>query len=56
MKGESSGAAFRKACQEFEVWWATAVKRLPAHEAWNPNIEPLTKNIARLAFLEGRGL
>lgn len=56
MRGEPGGAAFRKACEEFEQWWQAGCAHLSPSEKSHPEVEAACKRIARLAFLEGKGL
>lgn len=56
MHGEPRGAAFRKACEEFEQWWKSGSAHLSPSEKSHPEVEAACKRIARLAFLEGKGL
>lgn len=56
MRGEPTGAAMRLACQDFEKFWSESVKNQPRGKFINLEIEERCKNIARIAFLEGRGV
>ena len=56
MLSEPHGAAMRKACEEFERFWESGVKNQPRGRFINVEIEEQCKKIARMAWLEARGL
>jgi hypothetical protein len=56
MRREPPGAAMRHACEDFEKFWASAIAGQPRGKLVNPEVEETCKRIARLAFLEGKGL
>lgn len=56
MRGEPPGAAMRLACQDFEKFWQDALQNQFEGRFVNKVVEARCKDIARIAYLEGRGL
>lgn len=59
MRGEGEGAALRKACKDFDAWWERNFKPTVIANIFQfnaPEFDLRLKNIARLAYLEGKRL